>query len=132
MCDDFVDDHVERVSLKRSMQSAHFIENAAQHPHVRLIVIALPHADFRRKVVRSAERGFGKVVGALQHFGDAEVTQLHLVQFGQEDVLTLQISVQYFLSVDVPQSETQLTKPVENLLLRELLPFGFIFLDLFG
>lgn len=71
-------------------------------------------------------------MSALQYLWDAEIPQFDLVIFREEDVLTLQISVEYFLRMDVFQGETQLAEPIKDLLMIEYLPINFCFLDLLG
>lgn len=104
------------IGVKSVIQSQHFIQNASQTPNVTLLIIGFLLADLRREVVRSANGSLRFVVSVLEHSGNAKVSNLDLVLAGQEDVLRLQISVQYSSVVHMLDGQTDLHEPVQHLL----------------
>jgi len=108
------------VCIEWGFQSAHLLEQDAHGPNVTLEGVLLAFNDFRRQVVGGADHGLDHLVGVGQHFGDAEVAQLHHVALSQEDVLTLQVSVQHFAVVDVFHGETDLHEVVQYLVFLEV------------
>lgn len=82
-------------------QSHHFLKDAAQRPHVTLLVVGLLLADLRRQVLGSADCGLRTVLSVLEHSGNAEVAHFDLAFVVQEDVLRLQVPVQDLAVVDV-------------------------------
>ena len=54
-----------------------------------------------------------------KHLGDTQVTDFDETALSEEDILALKISVDDLTIMDVFHSETDLSKPVQNLILTE-------------
>ena len=59
---------VERVGVEGMAQRKELVQNAAQGPDVRLVVVWFVFEQFWRHVVGCPDAGFGIVQGAVQHF----------------------------------------------------------------
>lgn len=76
-----------------------------------LVVIRLVGEELRTHVVRGSYESARHVVLILQNLGDAQVTYFDYVCLGQEDVLGLQVSVQYMLFMQIlPQCKESGTR----------------------
>jgi len=98
-------------------QSYHLVQDAAERPNIRLLVIRLLLTDLRRKVVRSSNGRHCTVVGVLEDSSNAKVAYLDGAILVHKDVLGLQVAVQYFPVVDVLDGQSHLHKPVQDLVL---------------
>lgn len=72
------------------------------------------------------------VLSALQHFRDAEVTQLNGVVFGEENILGFQVSMKDLAAVNVFERETELNEPVHDFRLSERLVLGLLLSHMIG
>lgn len=108
--------------LKGIAQSEHFVKDAAQTPHVRLLVVPAIFPNLRRHDEGRAYFGLGEVEGLAHELGDAEVADLHLVAGSDEDVVGLEVAVQDLLLVDVLEAQRQLDEPLEHLRLPQRTP----------
>jgi hypothetical protein len=66
------------LGIEGMSEVAHFVQDAAKRPDVRLVSIGLVLEQLWRHVVRSADARVGKVLGAVEHLGDAEVSKSNL------------------------------------------------------
>lgn len=76
-------------------------------------------AHFRTHIVRCAHNSHCTASCVFQDFGDSEVAQLDCVVASEENVGSLDVSVQDFTPVHVFEGETDLDEPVEDLGLSE-------------
>jgi hypothetical protein len=90
----------------------HFVENTAQRPDIRFLVIGLLLADLWREIVWRSNGCLGAVVGVLQDSGNSEITDFDRTVLIHKYVLCLQISVQNFPVVNVLDCQSHLDKPV--------------------
>ena len=59
-------------------QCDHLVEDAAQRPYVRLLVVRLLLADLRREVVWSTDGRLGAIVSVLKHARNTEISDFNL------------------------------------------------------
>lgn len=88
------------------------------------------------KIIRCTNDSFGLRFSVTEYSCDTEITQFNHAFLSEEDVLRLQISVQYLSVMDVLQRKTYLSKPVEHVILAPILkfptslvPYLILFLD---
>lgn len=88
------------------------------------------------KIIGCTNDSFGLRLSVTEYSGDTEITQFDHALLCEEDVLGLQVSVQYLSVMDVLQRKTYLSKPVENVILAPILqfptclvPYLILFLD---
>ena len=93
------------------LESAHLVQDAAEAPHVRLVVVRLPPADLGREVVRGPDGRSGQVQRVAQRFGNPEISDFDEVLRRYKYVLRLQVSVQNILLVNVLKPEHHLNEP---------------------
>jgi len=81
-------------ALERLLETGHLVEDAAEGPDVRALVVGLALADLGADVVGRAHDALGAVPSRqrVHHLADAKVAQLHHVFLCDEDVLCLQVS----------------------------------------
>lgn len=128
---DLEDEALHGVGVEGVAERAHLVEDAAEGPDVRLLVVGLLLADLRGQVVGRADGGLGAVVGVLEHSGDAEVADFDLSVLVHEDVLRLEVSVEDLAVVDVLYGQRHLHEPVHDLVLRVAhLPYFLLVRDL--
>jgi hypothetical protein len=65
--DDLGGQVVKGVCVEGVVEGGHFVEDAAEGPDVRLVVVGLVFEDLRRHVVGGSDAGSSKVLGALHH-----------------------------------------------------------------
>jgi hypothetical protein len=99
-------------------QSDHFVENAAEGPDVRLLIVWLLLTDLRRQIVRSTDSSLCAIVSVLEYSSNTEVTNLDLAVLRHEDVLSFQVSVQDLPVMNVFDCKRHLHEPVQNLVFR--------------
>mmetsp|Transcript_85325 Transcript_85325/g.275354 ORF Transcript_85325/g.275354 Transcript_85325/m.275354 type:complete len:418 (-) Transcript_85325:326-1579(-) len=127
--DDLQHQRRDVVGHKGLLQGQQLVKNNADGPDVRLAPVREVLANLGRQVVRSSDHRLGRAVGGLQDFGDAEVSQLDGPCRCQEDVLALDVSVQYSPRMHVRQGLDALRQHRERRPLLEgcssiLLPLG--------
>lgn len=99
-------------------QGHHLVEDAAKGPDVRLLIVRLLLADFRRQVVRCSNGGLGTVVRVLENSCDTEISDLDLAILRHKNVLGLQVAMQNLPVVNMLDGQRHLYEPVKNLVLR--------------
>ena len=102
----------------RLLQRAHLVQDAAQGPHVALVVVWLVLADLGRHVVWGADNGTRCRHCPFHQLANPEVSQLD-VPLIEEHVLGLEVAVQDPLRVHVVERHRELHRIVINLQLRE-------------
>jgi len=105
------------VSVEGMAQCHHLIQNAAERPDVRLLVVRFFLADLWREVVRCANGSLCTVVSVLQHSRNSEVADLYRPVLVHENVLGLQVTMQDLTVVYVLDGQSHLHEPVEDLVL---------------
>ena len=80
--------------------------------------------DLRRHHIRSSYLGLSQVESLTHEFGYSEVSHFELVGVVDENVIRLDVSVDYFLLVDVLESKGQLDKPDDDCLLSHGVRLG--------
>ena len=75
---DFEHEALHGVGVKGVPQCDHLVEDAAQRPYVRLLVVRLLLADLRREVVRSTDGRLGAIVSVLKHACNTEISDFNL------------------------------------------------------
>lgn len=128
---DLIDNLTEWFTFEGPCQSAHFIEDTAEHPGITLEIVRLAHADLWWEVEGCAEACIRQLNRVLKLLRDAKVTDFNHVVFCDEDVLRLQIPMQHLVLVDVEKAEAELDEPVEDLTLWEALLVQLCLLDTF-
>lgn len=123
---DLLDQAFHVLGVKGVVESGDLIENAPKTPNIRFLIVRFLLANFRRKVVRSADGSIGAVVGVLQYSGDAEVSNLDVSLRREENVLRFQIAMQDLFVMDVIHSQGHLHQPRHNLLLWKQSPQLFL------
>lgn len=106
---------------KREFKCAHLIEQHAKRPDIGLKLVWLLGEELWRHVVRRTVLSDQQVPGVLDHGGDAEVADLGVAILLEEDVLGLDVPVDYLTVVTVLQAEADLREPVEDLVLGEVI-----------
>ena len=74
-------------------QGHHFVEDAAERPDVRLLIVGFLLADLGREVVGRANSCLRTVVRVLEHSGNAEVANLDLTALSHENILRLKVAM---------------------------------------
>ena len=97
----------------------HFIKHHTHRPHICAKCVRLRLYDFRREVVWRTYAGTGFLNSVREHLGDAQISYLDETARCHEDVLSLQIPVDDFPVMNVLHTQTDLSKPVQNLILRK-------------
>ena len=87
--------------LEWILETAQLVEYAAKRPDVTLTVVWLVLAHLRRQVIRRSNLRRGELVTGLETLGQAEVADFDFVVFRQENVHTLQVSMQNILAMEV-------------------------------
>lgn len=100
-------------------ESAQLIEDAAQRPDITLVVVGLLLAELRGQIVRGADDGVREVCGLVEELGHTQVSDFDLVLSSEEHVYGLDVSVEYFVRVQVLNSEAHLKEELPNTLLCE-------------
>lgn len=90
------------------LQSQHFIQDDPQRPYVCFGAIRLAVAYLGSQVAGRSDHGHGFGGGVVQHLSDAEISKFYGATFGQEDVLSLQVAMQYVLGMDMLQCKARL------------------------
>ena len=114
------------------LQGAKLIQNAAQRPYVWRIGVRLRLTNLGRHIVRRSLYWEGKVNHTRQDRRYSKIAQLNRIILGQEDILWLKITMQYFSTVNILQGKTNLHKPLHDRLFCEILFFLGHFLDMIG
>ena len=86
--------------------------------------------DLGSEVVRRAHDRLRLGFGVAEDSGDAEVSELDHVAFGQENILRLQVSVQYLTVMDVLERETDLSEPIEDVVFAKVVQFTAVLVPL--
>ena len=115
-------EQVDAWSIKRWPECAKLVEHDAHRPHIGLVAVGLGLDDLGGQVVGRPHHCAGLLDGVTQHLGDAEVADLDDALLGQEDVGSLDVSVDDLAIVDVLHSQAHLGKPIKDLILAEGLP----------
>mmetsp|Transcript_86409 Transcript_86409/g.222552 ORF Transcript_86409/g.222552 Transcript_86409/m.222552 type:complete len:238 (+) Transcript_86409:1627-2340(+) len=96
--DDLEDKGHEALALEGRLEREHLVQDHAQRPNVRLEAVLHVVTDLGRDVVRRANARLCLGSGVVERLGNAEIAKLHRSRLREEDVLTLQVTVQ-----DVPR-----------------------------
>lgn len=83
--------------LKRRMQRAELVNNAAERPNVTFLVVLLVVDLLWRHVVGRANVGECELRFIVKHPGQSEVAQFHVAVQIEEDVAGFEVAVQDFL-----------------------------------
>lgn len=75
----------------------------------------------RRHVVRRTDAGTGQIDFLIKHFRDSKISKFDSL-IGDEDVGCLEIPMQYSLIMHIKDSQCDLSGPIYDLLLLQLLP----------
>lgn len=86
----------------------HFVNEHAKRPPVDRIVVALHVQDFRSEVFSCATETLCILI-LLQEFSQPEVCQFYIAIFFDEDVLRFEVSMNYFVCMQVSQSNQDLS-----------------------
>ena len=100
-------------------EGADVVEDAAQGPHVRLVVVGVPPQHLHRHVQRGAAVGGGQVTRPLQVLRKTEISDFDVPIFGQENICRLQISMDDFVPLKIFQRRAQLLEPDLDSFLRK-------------
>mmetsp|Transcript_19835 Transcript_19835/g.50420 ORF Transcript_19835/g.50420 Transcript_19835/m.50420 type:complete len:233 (-) Transcript_19835:56-754(-) len=103
-------------------EGAELEEDDAQGPDVRGPGVGSLLAHLRRQVVRRTDRRLRHPLSALQHLGDAEISDFQGLVPGEEHVLGLQVPVEDALVVDVLEGDQGLGRPLQDLGFTQPLP----------
>mmetsp|Transcript_91058 Transcript_91058/g.271826 ORF Transcript_91058/g.271826 Transcript_91058/m.271826 type:complete len:237 (-) Transcript_91058:1222-1932(-) len=95
------------VVAKRQSAADKLEEDHAERPDVHLATVALARHDLRRHVVQRARHCEGAVSHRVKLLGQAKVYELEVPPLVQEDVLRLQVAVDYPPLVQRLQEEDQ-------------------------
>jgi hypothetical protein len=88
-------------SLEGITERQHLVKHATETPYIGLLVVLAIFPDLRSHDEGSANLGLGEVESLAHEFGDAEVSDFHLVAGSDEDVVGLEITVQDLFVVDI-------------------------------
>lgn len=77
--DDAHDQRGKAGRIEGVAKGAKLVDEAAEGPHVRLVVVLLPLAQLWRQVVRSSDCTLSIRRAGVQHFGETEVPELDLL-----------------------------------------------------
>ena len=119
--EDLFGELMERLRVEWWMKGAHFEEQNAEGPNVGLEAIWLILNDLRCEVVRRTNDRLCLRLGVTQDSCDTEISELDHVALRQENVLRLQVSVQYLAIMDVLERKTYLSEPVEHMVFAKVL-----------
>ena len=90
-CHDLLSEAFLVLGFKRMLQASHLVQNSAQRPNVRLLVVRPPAPQLRRHVVGSAD--LRRCETGLGNFCDAEIAKFNSAPGCQKDVCSLEIAV---------------------------------------
>ncbi len=76
------------------LQCAQLVQHTPQRPYVRLEVVSLAGTRLRAQVVRCTDYCRCQDLGVLQHFRDAEISQLNGPLRVNKDILRLNVPVE--------------------------------------
>jgi len=93
-CDDLRVEALHGCGAEGRQERDHFVEDAAQRPDVRLVVVGLIFPHFWRAVVGRARLGAQQAL--LGHFAHIEVAELDDASLGQEEIGALDVPVTNF------------------------------------
>eukprot|EP00326_Haptolina_ericina_P013086 CAMPEP_0181220716 /NCGR_PEP_ID=MMETSP1096-20121128/28988_1 /TAXON_ID=156174 ORGANISM="Chrysochromulina ericina, Strain CCMP281" /NCGR_SAMPLE_ID=MMETSP1096 /ASSEMBLY_ACC=CAM_ASM_000453 /LENGTH=131 /DNA_ID=CAMNT_0023313243 /DNA_START=914 /DNA_END=1309 /DNA_ORIENTATION=+ len=113
-------DHL-RLANKRSSAVDHLVDAHAQSPPVYLAAVAKQHDHLWRKVLGGTAHRVAHLVRLLR---EPEINQFDEAAIGEDDVLWLQIAIEYALAVDVLKGGDEANRDGECLRLRQLLSTG--------
>lgn len=114
--------------VKGGLLGAELIKDDTHGPHITLEVVGLALDDLRREVVWRSDNSPSVLHGRGKYLSDTEVTNLYDSRASEEDVLTLEVTMEDLPIMDVFKTETDLGKPLEHLLLTKwLAPLLFNF-----
>mmetsp|Transcript_148638 Transcript_148638/g.270521 ORF Transcript_148638/g.270521 Transcript_148638/m.270521 type:complete len:280 (+) Transcript_148638:624-1463(+) len=100
----------EALRAKRAFQCKKFVKYHSKAPDISFEVVRVVLTQLRRHTVRSANLRRCTELCSRQHFRDAKVPKLRDTTTGQEDVLTLHITMHYTLLMDVSQGKRKLSE----------------------
>ena len=119
--DDLPGELMETLGVEGRLERAHLVEQDAEGPDVGLEAVGLGLDDLGRQVVGRADHRLRLRLRLAQHARNTEVAQLYHVVLRQEDVLRLQVPVQYLSIVNVLQRQADLREPVQHVILAPIL-----------
>mmetsp|Transcript_31718 Transcript_31718/g.89123 ORF Transcript_31718/g.89123 Transcript_31718/m.89123 type:complete len:327 (-) Transcript_31718:2-982(-) len=100
--------------IERHPQGCHLVDHTPQRPDVRAERIGLLLADLGAQVVGCADGRASKGSSVLEHLGDAKVAHSKPVRRGQEQILGLEVPVQYMFVVHVLEGQRSLREPPQD------------------
>lgn len=120
-------EHVDVSSVERRLQRTHLVEKHAEGPKITFEAVRFIIDNFWTKIIWRAHNGHRLINCITEHLCDTEVAKLHDSIARQENVAGLEITVQDFSVVAVFHRQTNLSKPIKNRVLREIVIAAFFF-----
>jgi hypothetical protein len=127
--DDLHGQHVNIGAVERRLETAHFKQKHAQTPNIAFEVVRFVRYNLRAQIVGRAHHSLSLVHSFVQHFGNAKVAKFDNSSLRQKYILCFQISVQDLAIVHMLHRQADLREPVQNLILRHVSTFFFLFFD---
>ena len=89
---DFENQPLHGVGVECVAKSYHLVEDTAQGPDIRLLVVRLLLANLRRQVIWCSNSCLGTVIGVLEDTGNTEISDFNGAILIHKDVLGLQVN----------------------------------------
>ena len=86
------------------------------------MVVWLFLAQFWTQVVRRPNDSVGHVLRLVEELGDTKVSDFNLVIFCQENICGLDVSVQNFVAMEIPEAKANFDEEAPDLCLYQLPP----------
>lgn len=83
------------------LKGAKLVENAAERPYIAFVIIWLLLTKFRTQVIWSSDDSVSHVLCLVEQLGHTQIPDFDLVIFAQKHIDGLDISMQYFVGVQV-------------------------------
>jgi len=83
------------------LKGAKLVENAAERPYIAFVIIWLLFTKFRTQVIWSSNDSVSHVLCLVEKLGNTQISDFDLVIFAQKHIDGLDISMQYFVGVQV-------------------------------
>jgi len=94
---------------ERRIKCSHFVQNSTHRPNVTRLVIGFILPNLRRCIVRRSSLCLQ--LACLSNFAHIQVSQLHSAVFSEEDICTLNVSMNNFFLMETVQTRYHL---IEN------------------
>jgi hypothetical protein len=102
------------VSFERFLKGNYFIKDTTQHPNITRIVIMRILTHLRWQIIRSACLSPSHLMSVFQLLTNSKITQFQHTLFSNKYILRLNVSMQYFMIMQILNSQSQLSKPIDN------------------